>query len=701
MRSLVTTLSRLTTLAPLVLASASPALSAELWRAKGGVLTFSLEDSHLATQGLSIASVRGAVSPALAPREGSEGTPYSFAIEPARASFETQGGRFVRFTDELEFNMQGGFILRAVDPRTGIASAPAFLYDAKLLPQGSTRVFDVTTLDPALPIPLEVHDAGATFDAERGELVFLLGDLRVSEAWAASLGNRVLPGQWIGSIDLRLTAELVRTDGLAPEERPNVRGGVLDVLLGELWGISTHGRLGPYPTGVNGLSAATTSCNNGSVNVPWNQAMAETHPFIGLALFRLKDGVLEQVGKNWAKHGWYALASNQCFLGCVGGGGNYLAVGCSDTYSASNNAERYWLGPRSEINPWTGSWTAWGSFFDAIPVNGLRNYFGAEPNEVNHRLEVWDEDLGNLNEDLTYARYFYEGVYFVADDDTLSNNIGYRECIGLWTGSSWGFTTLGGGLAPIEGPVVLSWGDQQDVERVAPDDGEVMLAVQVEDLGGGQWHYEYALYNRTADRGVRAFSVPVGSSTISNIGFHDVDKNSANDWSASVADGAISWATADFATDPNAPMLPYQTMFNFRFDADAPPVSASARGEIFKPGIGTTFFLDTQAPATTTSALAQNGAAANFSLSANEPNPFRESTRVRFTLAKETKISLSVLDVAGRTVQRIFAGVAPAGSSSVVWNGRDERGRPVGSGLYFIRLETEEGARTRKALLLN
>lgn len=85
----------------------------------------------------------------------------------------------------------------------------------------------------------------------------------------------------------------------------------------------------------------------------------------------------------------------------------------------------------------------------------------------------------------------------------------------------------------------------------------------------------------------------------------------------------------------------------------------------------------------------------------NEPNPFNPSTQIAFTLAREEPVTLTVLDVAGRRVRLLAEGPLAAG---VVhrrrWDGRDDGGRPVASGVYFYRLETPSFSQTRKMVLV-
>ena len=72
---------------------------------------------------------------------------------------------------------------------------------------------------------------------------------------------------------------------------------------------------------------------------------------------------------------------------------------------------------------------------------------------------------------------------------------------------------------------------------------------------------------------------------------------------------------------------------------------------------------------------------------AKAPKPFHDEAHVAFTLPRGGPASLTVLDVQGRRVRSLSAGALPAGRQSARWDGRDEAGRRVASGLYFVRLE--------------
>jgi hypothetical protein len=83
------------------------------------------------------------------------------------------------------------------------------------------------------------------------------------------------------------------------------------------------------------------------------------------------------------------------------------------------------------------------------------------------------------------------------------------------------------------------------------------------------------------------------------------------------------------------------------------------------------------------------------------PNPARPSATIRFGLARRGPVSLKIYSVTGQLVRTLVNGMQePAGDRALVWNGCDERGRPVASGVYFCRLVTQGMSRSHKLILL-
>ncbi|MBN1825687.1 MAG: immune inhibitor A [Candidatus Eisenbacteria bacterium] len=94
------------------------------------------------------------------------------------------------------------------------------------------------------------------------------------------------------------------------------------------------------------------------------------------------------------------------------------------------------------------------------------------------------------------------------------------------------------------------------------------------------------------------------------------------------------------------------------------------------------------------------GAPAATRLGRNRPNPFNPSTVISWSLARPGNVSLSIHDVSGRLVRTLVRGARDAGDQETVWDGRDDRGGAVASGVYFYRLRAGAFTETRKLVLL-
>jgi hypothetical protein len=87
-------------------------------------------------------------------------------------------------------------------------------------------------------------------------------------------------------------------------------------------------------------------------------------------------------------------------------------------------------------------------------------------------------------------------------------------------------------------------------------------------------------------------------------------------------------------------------------------------------------------------------------LFAPTPNPFNPETTVRFSLASRGHVALEVFDVTGRKVKTLVNEVRDAGPYSVRWDGKNDAGRSVASGLYFARMESQDFVANQKMTLL-
>jgi len=355
-------------------------------------------------------------------------------------------------------------------------------------------------------------------------------------------------------------------------------GDAPDVIVGNISGRVRHGSIG----GITAFSVGTTSCNIGTCWLNW-VATTNEHPVIAQNMYRLKDGRFEQIGQSWLKHGYTALQETYCSTGCLPSGtGARLGVQCSDPYSATLNGSQTRLGPKFEVDAFSGD-------FPYPPTDG-----SVTGDAIYKRLQVHDADLNPaLN---AGATYFVEAQYVTNDDAKAgngANNASYRPITVSGT-TSFDIALVG---ATVQGqPAIEAWKAVDPVVTLSlvqiPNEGRFRVASRATDLGGGTWHYEYAVHNLDSHQSAGAFSVPLPPGAVpTNVGFHDVDYHSGEpfsgtDWSATVGGNppTVTWSTLPYTANPNANALRWGTLYNFRFDANVEPVTGSVILGLFRPG---------------------------------------------------------------------------------------------------------------------
>jgi hypothetical protein len=346
-----------------------------------------------------------------------------------------------------------------------------------------------------------------------------------------------------------------------------------DLIVGDLNSLQQQGRVGD----VVGCAMASILCNQGNEDLDWFANPDPRHPFITWNLYRIEGGRFEQVGQAWAKHAFAAAQANACGLGCTPGSG--LGVGCSDTYGAGLNGSQSILGPRHEINPWTGGFVYAGSH--------LQNHSGSH-SPIDHRMQLRDSDFDPAQHP---GAAFIAELWAVAHDDVEHTNSMSWEPVTI-TGSPGGTWSFNLSVSPVRGgPAIDAWtgATKTTIPSMTVNDGRSILAVQTTDNGDGTWHYEYAVYNMDMDRQVAAFSLPVSpGTTVSSPGFHAVASHGegySNDpWQFTRETDRITWATVPFDVNPRSNPIRWGTTYSFRFDADAAPAASLATLGLYKPG---------------------------------------------------------------------------------------------------------------------
>ncbi len=336
-----------------------------------------------------------------------------------------------------------------------------------------------------------------------------------------------------------------------------------DILVGEISTFTQFGREGSEV----GCGLLSVTCNAGAEPLDWFGNPDPRHPFITSATYRLEGDRLMQIGMSFAKHGFSAAQADGCSLGCTPfPNGTRLGSGCSDTYGAGTNANQSNLGPRSEVDPWTGDFDFATSALGGGPFDG-----------VERRLRMQDDDLDVSQH--PGAEWICEVYVLAHDDSEHTNSIAWQPFVPNGTpGGTWSFdtsatTTVGAAIAAWPGATIA------EVMDPALDDGRVYLAAKVIDLGNGTWRYEYAIQNLDLAGGIGTLSVPATASvTITDIGFHAANQFEPGfddqPWSTERTADSVLWSTdPEAAATPQNP-LRWGALYNFWFTADFPPVPA-------------------------------------------------------------------------------------------------------------------------------
>lgn len=381
-----------------------------------------------------------------------------------------------------------------------------------------------------------------------------------------------------------------------------------DVIVGDMPNLARWTGVVVGSETYSAYSIATTSCNLGNQALQWIQSNNQ-HPVIPQNIYRLMtvngSKRFEQLGGSWLKHGFCALQGSVCNSGTpslpscsptCGGCCTSLGVGCSDPYSNTRNGDQTLLGPRQEVNPWTGVFP--------YPYTLAWNQTG---NGIYKRIQVRNADIDPAT--TSSALFFGEACYVHPSEGTnanKNNNFSYRRIIrattgtGTPTGWNLSFTDstqrtkpainawreygngTSGGAGIVDPTVTIQTIDDGD----ATNGGRMVVGYQVTDLGNGTWHYEYAVLNQNNHRGIRGFNVPVPNGVVlSNVEFrslpvHSGEAKNNNAW-VFTNSGSAQWMTdQSFAQNSNANAITWGTMYNFRFDASSAPqnVTASLRG---------------------------------------------------------------------------------------------------------------------------
>jgi hypothetical protein len=335
-----------------------------------------------------------------------------------------------------------------------------------------------------------------------------------------------------------------------------------------------------------------------TADIPWYSKFSgnfppygnDQHPYLIWNLYRLNaDGSIEQIGRSGVKHAFLTLNTT-----CIDdpGDSHILGRGCSDVYSVGNNDSSNALGPRSEIVPASNLWGRCGSIYDTN-CDGIANTSGN--GSYDQRLVVRESQFSGAAQ--AGATYLFESWYLARGDVNILNSMGTKRVTFTRSGSVW---VVGGNDQYRLGPAIDRWVDPAQPGRGAATvmlrtpEGNVKVAGRATDLGGGRWRYDYAVMNLDFARaltqgsepnlrvlsnlGLSRFTVPVSTSTITELGFSDGDLDPSNDWTGSVVGRNVVFSA------PAGQALNWGTMFRFSFVANQGPAKGAFVLDVATPG---------------------------------------------------------------------------------------------------------------------
>lgn len=368
----------------------------------------------------------------------------------------------------------------------------------------------------------------------------------------------------------------------------SIAGAQPDVTLADPNDMSNYGMVG----GIRGYAIGSYTCNRGTQTLIWAN---NGSPGLAMNIYRLHNGRIQQIGWSFVKRACCAAQSGdtRCGNQCSPGSGG-LGPGCLDVYSSGWNGGQGRLGPRSQINAFTGQFSA-------------HNPPAGTTNAIFRRVQVRDTDLNTTaSGSFQGARFFAEGVYAASDESAANrmNNATYRPLVMTdATNRTFGFNTTG--VARTGEPAIFAWRDHglglnQPDNSVSlanvdvPNEGRFWYGMKVRDLGNGRWLYDYVVFNLNSDRSGGSFEIPLPCGvTATNAGFsspwyHSGELYNSNPWTISVSNGSIKWQTDQtFAQNANANAIRWGSTFNFWFEANTPPASnQQAFLGLFKPVAG-------------------------------------------------------------------------------------------------------------------
>lgn len=270
--------------------------------------------------------------------------------------------------------------------------------------------------------------------------------------------------------------------------------------------------------------------------------------------------------------------------------------------------------------------------------------------------------------------------------DLFNNNFGTPEGWFFWKGNL-GLGTNGKGVVSISRDFAHTGDHSLLVSDDATNPDEVVL-----------------IGERNAVQGNRVYQVSAWVKTVgvnTNVPF-DVEK--AVFFTVTYHKAEAGWAEVkgeDFFVIDQSVTDQDWTLYKFLLTTPADANRLSIRGRLQHQATGSVYWDDFAVVEGDITRVKDNrGVPLTYALDQNYPNPFNPETRITYALPKSARVTIEIFNTLGQKVRTLVDVDKPAGSYEIVWDGRNDHGQRVVSGIYFYQLRTAEAKLTRRMLLV-
>ncbi len=454
-------------------------------------------------------------------------------------------------------------------------------------PKESSDIVNFKLIDQNNNHLFTVNSIHIEYDREQGLLLMSNMDLFATKEFATLLGNSFLEGQVVGQLhtynklSIPENAEVELRGGSCANHPVWPPAGNVDVALTAIGSVqyrSAHNSNG-LDSDYIVIAPSASLKNVGTADVPWYTKYSgifdpynnDQHPLLNWAIYREVDGRFEQMAVSGVKHAFLTINFN-CTIDC--GNSHILWLGCEDVYGVGNNDSSSAIGPREEIEAYSGTWDNCGTFFDPMPCQGSQQNFSSGPGQF--RAVVNTNDLVDANNSGVYMQAWY----LIRDDVNIFNSMGYREITPTAGGGGWSFNPgpFANGAALDNYVPKNTISAMQSSQTIESREGQFAVAVKVIDLGNGLFRYNYAVENYEVDPQFSQFRIPMlDSPLVTDFVFSDPDDNVTNDWSFNLINNELQ-VTGSATNEQDWGML-----FSFSFTAPSPPVEGVMTIDIANP----------------------------------------------------------------------------------------------------------------------